>query len=462
MKSIAASIALPLAAALLLAPACTGGSSWTRDPDDDGGGGSQADIVAVLITPQEVVVPVGEGVQLVATGITADRESVDLTASADWSSSDGAVLSVSNALDSEGLAEGLSAGTAVVGATVDGIDAPPLTVTVTAAGVDRLAVYPDELELVVGDDVQLTASAWFSDGSEADATRQVRWVTADGTVATLTQEGLLSAAGEGATTVYAQWDEVRSDDVAVTVGAASSGGGGGGGGTTGPANLLVAAASGSVSGGVLDLSVTLQNDGETAASDFWVDVFVDRGTPAVGDLGDDFDLVSYLAAGNTTTLEFQVAVGDGSHSVAVMADTNDDVDESDEGDNVLSTTVGSSSGGGSSSDKAQLTIDYFDFAYDSKAGDVYYYVDISNVGDTAAGDFYVDVWVDRTDAPALYDDGDAWTTVYGLAAGDTTYADFLIEGAWCYYCWSWVMIDGYDAVDESNEDDNVEGPLEVY
>ncbi|MCB9777417.1 MAG: Ig-like domain-containing protein [Alphaproteobacteria bacterium] len=440
----------------LLLTACTGGKAAEEDDLDE--------VLGILLTPTEVVVPVGQTAQLSATGLLDGRESLDLTRSVDWRSSDPGVLAISNDLDEEGVATGISAGVVRVTARYGDVDAVPLDVVVTDADVERLGVYPDSLALVEGESLQMTATAFFSDGSESDASGQVRWITDDGTVATITAQGRLTAEGVGSTVVHAEWAGVETPDVPVTV---SAGGGGSGGGAT-QADLRIKSASGSVSGGYLDLTVTVENTGDASAGDFWVDVFVDQGTPSVGDLGDDFQLVTWVAAESTTTLTFEVYVGDSaSHQVAVMADTNDDIDERDESDNVFSTTVGGSgggdTGGGGGGSGPDLEISYFDYIYDVHEGSVYYYVDITNAGDVAVGDsFYVDLFLDRDDAPSLYEDGDDWTSLSGLGAGETTYADFLIDDVWCHWCWSWVMVDGYDVVDETDESDNVDGPLDVY
>lgn len=408
------------------------------------------DLVGILLSPDPLVLSQGEQVQLRATGLTEDRQSVDVTDVVEWKSDAPAVVQVSNALDEEGLALGRGLGRATIEARYGDVLSAPLIVTVTDAEVQRLEVRPSSLSMAVGEQAQLQATAWYSDGLQTDATSLARWVTLDGAVATVSAQGLLKATGAGSTHVEVEYGGAAASLVSVQV----SGQGGG------QPDLRVSAASGSISGGQLDLNVTIQNDGGGSASNFWVDVFIDRGSPSVGETGDDFEWVTWLSAGSSTNLSFSIPVSSGSHTVTVFADTNDDLDESDEDDNLFTTTVSSSSGGGSSS-LADLAITYFDYLYET--GYVYYAVDVKNQGGaTASASFYVDVWVDRDDTPTLYEDGDAWTSLSSVAAGATVTADFLLYGVYCSWCWSWVMVDGYDVIDESNESNNVSGPLDVY
>ncbi len=426
---------------------CIGGRDDAATPVEDA---LLDHLVGILVTPDPVVLPLGSEAQLQATGLLDDRESVDLTASVGWRVADGSVARVSESLDQEGLAVGLAVGTTTVFAEYAGIRSPEITLTVTDAEIMRLSVEPDEVVVAEGDVVQMMALATFSNGDAGDVSGQVRWITGDGGVAQLDGDGTLSAVGAGATEVHVEWEGLASDPVPVTVTEADE---------EAAPDLLVAAASGGVAGGVLDLAVTVRNEGGLGASDFWVDVFVDPGgQPEVGEVGEDWTWVDYLGPGEDLDLSFSIEVAAGAHEVWILADTNDDVAESDESDNALAATVGEGSGTGSGG--PDLTVSWFDCTVDED-GLLYYFVDVTNDGDEDADWFYVDLFVDRDDAPELYEDGDDYTTVAGLSAGGTTWADFLID-AWCAGCASWVLVDGYDNVAESDEDDNVEGPLEVW
>lgn len=432
---------------LWLPLACTAGEGKADDDDDGGGaddGGGDLEVLGILVTPADLVLPTGAGAQLRVTGLLPEHESVDLTASVSWTVDDEAVATVSDGLDEEGLLRAAGVGVTQVAARYGDVLSPAVRVQVTDAALERLSVAPARVDLASGGSVELAATATFSDGSTGDFSSQVRWVTDDPDVARFGAGARLDAAAPGETVVRASFEGQDSDDVPVVVVQAAA------------PNLRVSAASGSIAGGILELDVTVRNEGTTGAADFWVDVFVDpEGAPAVGTLGDDFSLVAYAGAGSTASLTFQIPVPGGDHTVVVFADTNDDVAESDETDNQLGATLG----GGTSMAGPDLAISYFDYLADDVT--VYWLVDVVNQGDQDAGWFYVDLFVDRGPPPALYDDGDEYTTIDGIAAGDTDYADFELERV-CAGCASWVLIDGYDAVFESNEHNNVEGPLVVW
>ena len=117
-----------LAPCILLA-ACTGSRS--------GEAGFDCCLIGILVMPDVLVVPEGGTVQLSATGLLDDRETIDLTATATWFSEDGAIASVSEGLDEEGLLQGLSVGTTEIYAAYRDIDSPSVSIQVTDAELQR-------------------------------------------------------------------------------------------------------------------------------------------------------------------------------------------------------------------------------------------------------------------------------------------------------------------------------------
>lgn len=424
---------------LLLALGCTKDGVFSDDT------GSDKELLGILLAPEELIVPVGGTAQLRATGLYDDRTSGDITHLVDWQAT-GAAASVSNSLDQEGVVEGLSVGEASIVASWQGIDSVPLTASVTDAELLGLTVEPKELSLAVGDKVQLEAIAAWSDGKRADASSQVRWVTDSGSVLQIEGGGMALAAGEGSTTIHAEWDGMSTPDVPVSVVKSAR------------ADLKVASLSVESSSDEATLTVVVENQGEKGASDFWVDVFLDPSSaPHVGSLGDDFDLLSYVGPGATKQVSFVLPADPGQHSVAVLVDSNDDVDESSEDNNLYQGSI--DVGGGAIG--PNLSITYFDYVSDED--EIYYVVDVTNTGSEAVGEFYIDLFIDPWDAPVVGDvSEDGFTLVESLDAGETTYADFLIDYSDCYPCWSYLIVDTDGYIDETDEDDNLAGPLYVY
>jgi hypothetical protein len=202
--------------------------------------------------------------------------------------------------------------------------------------------------------------------------------------------------------------------------------------------------------------VSVKNRGTAGASDFWVDLFVDPGSaPSAGDLGDKFSHVDYVGPDEIVQVTFSVSADAGDHTIWAYADIDGLADESDTSNNTASGTVnvGSSSGGG-----PNLQVSYFDFYY--YEGMLYYWVDVFNAGGEDSDAFYVDLFYDRTQAPGITETGEQFERVSGLGAGETEYLSFEVQQE-CYWCWSWVTLDSLEEIDETNEDDNIEGPLTV-
>ena len=429
-------VALLLCSGTLWATGCKdGGPKDTGDFDKE--------LLGILIQPEEVIIPLGDDAQLVATGLFDDRTSQDITRIVDWNSSDPDLVTVSDDLDQEGVLTGTKTGGARVSATWRGVSSVPVTVTVTDADLLGITVEPREVTLAKGDTVKLQAIAEYSDGNRADSSTQVRWITGDGTVAQLDPDGTLTAAGLGKTQVVAEYEGIESGDVPVTVVQSAN------------ADLTVKSVEAQATNDEIILTVKITNKGEKGATNFWVDVWLDpSGTPKVGDLGDYYDLVPYTGPDEVVTVSYEIPAGKGEHTLFVLVDTDNAVAESNESNNSYSGSVDV----GSSQQGPNLSVTYFSYVADSDS--IYYAVDVLNSGTTTVDSFYVDLYQDRTTTPQVYEDGDTYVEVEGLEPGETEYADFLIED-YCWLCYSWVFVDSYNAVEEIDEDDNIEGPLFV-
>jgi hypothetical protein len=413
--------------------ACTKGGSGLADT------GVVIDVLGILLTPEEVVIPEGDSIQLVATGLKDDRTSQDVTRMVDWSSSNAEVALVNDDLDEEGVITGLTVGRATITATLGDIESVGLEVTVTDAQLLGLTVEPGSVNASVGDEVSLSAKAAFSDGSQSDASAQVRWITGDGAVAQL-ERGTLTAVGVGTTEIVAEWDGTQSNTVPVEVVKNAE------------ADLRISKVTATTGDDYLVAELTLKNDGDADASSFWVDVWIDPSpTPTVGAYGDHYELVSHLGAGDSKTVYVTFDdLASGEHTIFGAVDGSFSVSESDESNNTNSASI--------TIDETvvatpELSIDDFDYIADSES--FYYYVEIANYSDIPAEDFYVDVWLNRSTSPAVGDDGDDYRFVAALGAWDTVVLDFLVEDT-CYSCTSWTFVDSTDAVEEGDESDNLE------
>lgn len=415
--------------------ACTPGGLRRFDAD--------ARLLGVLVTPERLVVPVGGDARLTATGLFDDRTSGDLTYQATWSSTDPDVATVSNDLDAEGVLSGRRAGTTSVWADVDGVLSPPVTVTVTEADLDALSVTPTDLAVGVDQRVALEATARWSDGTQSDATSQVRWFVDDADIAVIDGARLVGVAA-GKTKVRAAWDDVESAWVPVTVVQSAA------------PDLHLADLSAWVDGDTVTLSLDVKNTGNAGAGDFWIDAFLDpTREPRPSDLGDAFTLVNWVGQGATKTVTLELrGVDPGTHDLVILLDSGDAIDESDEGDNTWDGTLELAA-----QDLPDIVIDDFDAVTDGWS--VWYWVELSNYGDVPTGPFYLDLYLDRGSAPRAGQDGDYYVDVPSIAAWDTISFEVEVPEA-CWYCESWAQADSLDEVRESYEDDNVAGPVLVW
>jgi hypothetical protein len=83
-------------------------------------------------------------------------------------------------------------------------------------------------------------------------------------------------------------------------------------------------------------------------------------------------------------------------------------------------------------------------------------VDVRNNGDATSESFYIDVFFDSSidSPPGLYEDGTVFEYQTGVGVGEVVYATLEVAES-CESCGSWILLDGYDFVEESDEDDNL-------
>ena len=153
-----------------------------------GGGGSVA-----TVTPEVASLAVGEALQL--TALDANNNPV----TANWSSSNSAVASVS----SSGLLSALAAGEATIQAKTKNRSATmSLVVSATGAPVASVVVSPSSATVQVGSTTQLSATLRDANGNLL-SDRTVYWSSANTAVATVSPSGTVTAVAEGTARITA-------------------------------------------------------------------------------------------------------------------------------------------------------------------------------------------------------------------------------------------------------------------
>ena len=177
-----------------------------------GGGGGDADtpatktLVSLALTPINPSLPGGAVQQFAATGTYSDAGTQDLTQSANWTSSNTAVATISNAAGSRGSATSIAAGTTTITATVGGVSAST-TLTVTTATLVSLAINPTNPGIALGTILQFTATGTYSDGGTQVLTQSASWTSSVPSVASISNaagsRGSATSIAAGTTTITA-------------------------------------------------------------------------------------------------------------------------------------------------------------------------------------------------------------------------------------------------------------------
>lgn len=146
---------------------------------------SPAVLTNIVVTPVTTVVGINGNVQFTATGVFSDNSTQDLTAQADWISSNASFALIS----AGGLATGQSAGTTTITAFYDGVSGSG-TLTVSTATLVSIAISPANPIVPPHSKIQLTAIGTFSDGSQL-VLSGVSWHTTSARYAMVNGNGIL-------------------------------------------------------------------------------------------------------------------------------------------------------------------------------------------------------------------------------------------------------------------------------
>lgn len=188
--------------------------------------------------PQTLVV--GQQGSFGATAALSDGTALDVTGLADWSSSDDEILEIG----AWGVAQGLTAGSASVTASLEAVTSDPFPVSVTPRPalqniyIQNFDCYPLPLGgplgvpepwlvdfapaycenvIEIGTSRQYQALGEFAGGFYDDITDEVEWSAMPSSVGTIDGDGVFTAAGEGTAAITASLDGVTSDPAEIRV-----------------------------------------------------------------------------------------------------------------------------------------------------------------------------------------------------------------------------------------------------
>ncbi|WP_193003613.1 beta strand repeat-containing protein [Aeromonas simiae] len=181
---------------------------------------TDATVASLHVIPPSAMLALGTQLQLQAIATFSDGTTQDMSSQVAWLSDNASVLVVSL----QGEVSAVDVGSAHVSAKIAGVSSAPVAITVTDATVSAIQITPTTLNLAIGTQAKLTATATLSDGSVQDVSDQASWSSSDPTVASISSQGLVTAQTKGDVTISAHLQGVTqtatlsvSDAVVATI-----------------------------------------------------------------------------------------------------------------------------------------------------------------------------------------------------------------------------------------------------
>ncbi len=162
---------------------------------------SEATLATIEVSPKILTLPAGNKEPVDLTALYSDLSVVNINSEAIWSSSNAAVATVES-----GNVVAHSTGSAVLTAAYLGMTTT-LQITVSDAELNGISVLPVNQVIPVGLTQQFIATGHYSDGSAADITEQVTWLSSDTSIVTIengfANNGLAQAVAQGTVSITA-------------------------------------------------------------------------------------------------------------------------------------------------------------------------------------------------------------------------------------------------------------------
>jgi hypothetical protein len=167
---------------------------------------TDATLTSISVDPPTASIARYTTQQFTAYGTFSDASVYDITHDVTWASSNTSVATISNTIDSKGLASGLAGGTTTITATFGAVSGNA-TLTVKSVTLTSIAIEPSNPTTAIGWPVQFTATGTFSDSTTQDITALVTWLSSAGSVARISNvfpsQGLATPIHTGTTTISA-------------------------------------------------------------------------------------------------------------------------------------------------------------------------------------------------------------------------------------------------------------------
>lgn len=200
----------------LLLSACNGGggSSGTANTDpnptpDPTPPVPEVNLESLSLSIIDSTLDINETFQLTATGRYSDDSERDLSDQVTWTVEQTDIATVS----SSGLLIARSAGSTTITASKDGVAAQ---VALTVRALERLSLTPGSISLAINSSQSISVTGIYSDNSTQALDSLVEWTSENTDIATVTENGLITAIKPGSTSVSAEFSGL-SRSLTVTV-----------------------------------------------------------------------------------------------------------------------------------------------------------------------------------------------------------------------------------------------------
>lgn len=180
------------------------------------------EIVSIVVTPNNASLPVGEHLQYNAMATFNDSSQAAVTDIVTWHVGSTLVADIGNAAGDHGQATAIGVGNTTVWCTSgNGVASSPVQLSVTSASLSSITVAPDNQSVVLGSQVNFTATGHYTDGGSLTITDDVIWDSTDSGVAgisnTAGSKGVATTLTVGVTYISASKDAIDSNSVRLEV-----------------------------------------------------------------------------------------------------------------------------------------------------------------------------------------------------------------------------------------------------
>lgn len=172
-------------------------------------------LTGITISPSSKSMGVNATQDFVATATYSDASTQDITDTVTWSTTNASVANISNTAPTWGRAQGISAGSVTVTATLGSVSGSA-SLTITAATLVSIAVTPADAMVASSAAQQMTATGTFSDASTSNITNQVTWSSSNTSAATIS-----NTSGSQGLATTPSFTGFRSTTITATLGAVS-------------------------------------------------------------------------------------------------------------------------------------------------------------------------------------------------------------------------------------------------